>query len=71
MALPGTHRQRISDLWNSTHISQKQFAEKIGVSASQLSCIVSKEIKKFSSDILIVVAKKFKVSTTIYEGCPL
>ena len=41
MALPGTPGQRISDLCNGNHISQKQLAEKIGVSASQLSRIVS------------------------------
>lgn len=31
MALPGTPGQRISDLCNGNHISQKQLAEKIGV----------------------------------------
>ena len=52
MALPGTPGQRISDLCNGNHISQKQLAEKIGVSASQLSRIVSGETKTVSSDIL-------------------
>lgn len=56
MALPGTPGQRISDLCNGNHISQKQLAEKIGVSASQLSRIVSGETKTVSSDILIGVA---------------
>ena len=65
MALPGTPGQRISDLCNGNHISQKQLAEKIGVSASQLSRIVSGETKTVSSDILIGVAKEFKVSTDI------
>ena len=37
MALPGTPGQRISDLCNGNHITQKQLAKKIGVSASQLS----------------------------------
>ena len=40
MALPGTPGQRISDLCNGNHISQKQLAEKIGVSASQLEITV-------------------------------
>ena len=31
MALPGTPGQRISDLCNGNHISQKQLAKKIGV----------------------------------------
>ena len=53
MALPGTPGQRISDLCNGNHITQKQLAKKIGVSASQLSRIVSGETKTVSSDILI------------------
>ena len=57
MALPGIPGQRISDLCNGNHISQKQLAEKIGVSASQLSCIVSGETKTVSSDILIGVLR--------------
>lgn len=68
MALPGTPGQRISDLCNGNHITQKQFAEKIGVSASQLSRIVSGETRTVSSDILIGVAKEFKVSTDYILG---
>ena len=68
MALPGTPGQRISDLCNGNHISQKQLAEKIDVSASQLSRIVSGETKTASSDILIGVAKEFKVSTDYILG---
>ena len=63
MALPGTPGQRISDLCNGNKIKQKELAEKIGVSASQLSRIVSGETRTVSSDILIGVAKEFKVST--------
>ena len=75
MALPGTPGQRISDLCNGNHITQKQLAKKIGVSASQLSRIVSGETKTVSSDILIGMAKKFKVSTdyntgVVYFECP-
>ena len=50
MALPGTPGQRISDLCNGNHITQKELAEKIGVSASQLSRIVSGETRTVSSD---------------------
>ena len=57
MALPGTPGQRISDLCNGNKIKQKELAEKIGVSASQLSRIVSGETRTVSSDILIGVAK--------------
>ena len=68
MALPGTPGQRISDLCNGNHITQKELAEKIGVSASQLSRIVSGETRTASSDILIGVAKEFKVSTDYILG---
>lgn len=68
MALPGTPGQRISDLCNGNHITQKELAEKIGVSASQLSRIVSGETKTVSSDILIGVAREFKVSTDYILG---
>ena len=68
MALPGTPGQRISDLCNETHIKQKELAEKIGVSASQLSRIASGETKTVSSDILIGVAKEFKVPTDYILG---
>ncbi len=68
MALPGTPGQRISDLCNGNKIKQKELAEKIGVSASQLSRIVSGETKTVSSNILIGVAKEFKVSTDYILG---
>lgn len=68
MALPGTPGQRISDLCNGNHIKQKELAEKIGVSVSQLSRIVSGETKTVSSDILIGVAKEFHVSTDYILG---
>ncbi len=60
--------QRISDLCNGNHITQKELAEKIGVSASQLSRIVSGETRTVSSDILIGVAKEFKVSPDYILG---
>lgn len=50
------------------YITQKKLAEKIGVSASQLSRIVSGETRTVSSDILIGVAKEFKVSTDYILG---
>ena len=68
MALPGTPGQRISDLCNGNHITQKELAEKIGVSASQLSRIVSGETKTVSSDILMGIADVFKVSTDYILG---
>lgn len=68
MALPETPGQRISDLCNGYHITQKELAERIGVSASQLSRIVSGETKTVSSDILMGVADVFKVSTDYILG---
>ena len=61
--LPGTPGERISDLCNGRHISQKELAKRIGVSAPQLSRIVSGETKTINSDLLIAVAKEFRVST--------
>ena len=66
--LPGTPGERISDLCNGRHISQKELAKRIGVSAPQLSRIVSGETKTINSDILIAVAKEFKVSTDYILG---
>lgn len=68
MALPGTPGERISDLCNDYHITQKELAKRIGVSASQLSRIVSGETKTVSSDILMGVANVFKVSTDYILG---
>ena len=53
---------------NISKPKQKELAEKIGVSASQLSRIVSGETRTVSSDILIGVAKEFKVSTDYILG---
>ena len=66
--LPGTPGERISDLCNGRPISQKELAKRIGVSAPQLSRIVSGETKTLSSDILIAVAKEFKVTTDYILG---
>ena len=66
--LPGTPGERISDLCNGRHISQKELAKRIGVSAPQLSRIVSGETKTINSDLLIAVAKEFKVSSDYILG---
>ena len=50
------------------HYTKAACKKKIGVSASQLSRIVSGETKTVSSDILIGVAKEFKVSTDYILG---
>ena len=68
MALPGTPGQRIFDLCNGNHITQKELAKKIGVSASQLSRIISGETRTVSSDVLIGVAKEFEISADYILG---
>lgn len=71
MALPGTPGQRISDLCNGNHITQKELAEKIGVSASQLSRIVSGETRTVSSDILMGAwQRNLRYQRTTYWACP-
>ena len=52
MALPGTPGERISDLCNDYHITQKELAKRIGVSASQragLSAAKQKRLAAISS----------------------
>ena len=66
--LPGTPGERISDLCNGRGISQKELAKRIGISAPQMSRIVSGETKTVNSDILMAVAKEFKVSTDYILG---
>ena len=66
--LPGTPGERISDLCNGRGISQKELAKRIGISAPQMSRIVSGETKTVNSDILMAVAKQFKVSTDYILG---
>ena len=66
--LPGTPGERISDLCNGRGISQKELAKRIGISAAQMSRIVSGETKTVNSDILMEVAKEFKVSTDYILG---
>lgn len=68
MALPGTPGQRICDLCNGNHITQKEPAKKIEISPSQLSQIISGKTKTVSSDILIEAAKRFHVSTDYILG---
>ncbi len=65
--LPETPGQRISDLCNGNHITQKELAKRIGISAPQLSRIVSGETKTVNSDILIAVANEFKVSIRLVK----
>ena len=58
----------IADLCNGHRISQKELANRIGISAPQMSRIVSGETKTVSSDILIAIANEFRVSTDYILG---
>ena len=59
MAERETPGQRIRNLREAAFITQKDFAERIGVAPSQLSRIESGETKTISSDILIAIATEF------------
>lgn len=63
--MPG---QRIRNLREAAFITQKDFAERIGVAPSQLSRIESGETKTISSDILIAIATEFDVSADYLLG---
>lgn len=68
MALSDTPGQRISDLCKDYGISQKELAKKIGLSAPQLSRIISGKTLTINSDALIGIAETFKVSTDYILG---
>lgn len=63
-----TPGQRIADLCKDYGISQKELAEKIGLSAPQLSRIISGKTPTINSDALIGIAETFKVSTDYILG---
>ena len=68
MTLPETPGQRIADLCKDYGISQKELAAKIGLSAPQLSRIISGKTSTINSDALIGIAETFKVSTDYILG---
>jgi len=68
MYLPGTPNERIGDLRTKIGLSQKELAEMIGVSASQLSRIENGETQSISSELLIKLAKAFGVSADYILG---
>ena len=68
MAERETPGQRIRNLREAAFITQKDFAERIGVAPSQLSRIESGETKTSSSDIRIAIATEFDVSPDYLLG---
>lgn len=63
-----TPGQRIADLCKDYGISQKELADKIGLSAPQLSRIISGKTSTINSDALVGIAETFKVSTDYILG---
>lgn len=65
----GKRRDSASEICaGAAFITQKDFAERIGVAPSQLSRIESGETKTISSDILIAIATEFDVSADYLLG---
>lgn len=68
MYLPGTVGERIVDLRSLKGWNQKELATRIELAPSQLSRIESGETKNISGDILVKLAKEFRVSTDYILG---
>lgn len=68
MYLPGTIHERICDLRTSKGLQQKELAEMIGVSASQLSRIETGETQSVSADTVAKLAKALHVSADYILG---
>ena len=63
MNLKMTPRDRIIELMEERNLSQKELANRIGLSESQVSRIKSGETSTLNSEILIALSKEFNVST--------
>ena len=57
-----TPGKRIRTLCEEQGISQKELAEKTGVSPSQISRIIKEETKTINSDLLVALAQAFGVT---------
>lgn len=66
--LDKTSGQIIMSLCDEAGISRSELARRLGVSPSQVSRIINEETKSISSDILIALAKEFRVSTDYILG---
>ena len=60
--------ERIVDLRESKNMKQKVLAERLGITAGQLSRIEKGETTTLSSDILIGLTKEFSVSADYILG---
>lgn len=68
MYLPGTVNERIGDLRTSKGLQQKDLAEMIGVSASQLSRIENGETTNINAETISKLARELQVSTDYILG---
>lgn len=68
MYLPGTVNERIGDLRTSKGLQQKELAEMIGVSASQLSRIENGETTNINAETIAKLARALNVSTDYILG---
>lgn len=68
MYLPGTVNERIGDLRTGKGLQQKELAEMIGVSASQLSRIENGETTNINADTIAKLARALNVSTDYILG---
>lgn len=68
MHLPGTINERIGDLRTNKGLQQKELADMVGVSTSQLSRIESGETKSINAETIAKLAKVFGVSSDYILG---
>lgn len=66
--LPGTARQRISDLSKSRKISQTKLAEATGINRSKLSRFISGATDSLPHEDVVNIARYFDVSTDFLLG---
>ena len=68
MYLPGTIHERIGDLRTSKGLQQKELAELVGISPSQVSRIETGESKNITADTIAKLAKALNVSADYILG---
>ncbi len=66
--LPGTVRQRLTDIMKNRRVSQTELAQKIGCGDSVLSRFISGKTDKLSDENIIRIARVFNVSTDFLLG---
>lgn len=54
--------ERLSTILAESHLTQKEFAEKIGMTQSSISDILNGRVKKLSTKLIIALAREFKLN---------